>query len=47
MDIFNKQESKVRSYSNSFPVVFTKAQGSWLETETASVTWIFLPEQVL
>ncbi|OLQ85462.1 diaminobutyrate--2-oxoglutarate transaminase [Vibrio ponticus] len=33
MDIFNKQESKVRSYSNSFPVVFTKAQGSWLETE--------------
>ncbi|PSW65175.1 diaminobutyrate--2-oxoglutarate transaminase [Photobacterium leiognathi] len=33
MDIFKKQESKVRSYSNSFPVVFTKAKGSWLETE--------------
>jgi len=33
MDIFNKQESKVRSYSNSFPVVFTKAKGCWLETE--------------
>lgn len=33
MDIFNKQESKVRSYSNSFPVVFNKAQGCWLETE--------------
>ncbi|MCG7500131.1 diaminobutyrate--2-oxoglutarate transaminase [Vibrio sp. Of7-15] len=33
MDIFNKQESKVRSYSNSFPVVFRKAQGCWLETE--------------
>lgn len=33
MDIFNKQESKVRSYSNSFPVVFSKAKGCWLETE--------------
>ncbi|GAB2651773.1 diaminobutyrate--2-oxoglutarate transaminase [Vibrio panuliri] len=33
MDIFNKQESKVRSYSNSFPVVFKKAQGCWLETD--------------
>lgn len=33
MDIFNKQESKVRSYSNNFPVVFTKAKGCWLETE--------------
>ncbi|NVD06392.1 diaminobutyrate--2-oxoglutarate transaminase [Vibrio sp. JPW-9-11-11] len=33
MDIFKKQESKVRSYSNSFPVVFTKAKGCWLETE--------------
>ncbi|WP_305419376.1 diaminobutyrate--2-oxoglutarate transaminase [Photobacterium leiognathi] len=33
MDIFKKHESKVRSYSNSFPVVFTKAKGSWLETE--------------
>ncbi|MBA5763820.1 diaminobutyrate--2-oxoglutarate transaminase [Vibrio sp. 404] len=33
MDIFNKQESKVRSYSNSFPVVFQKAKGCWLETD--------------
>lgn len=33
MDIFKKKESKVRSYSNNFPVVFQKAQGSWLETE--------------
>ncbi|MGR5132073.1 diaminobutyrate--2-oxoglutarate transaminase [Vibrio alfacsensis] len=33
MDIFKKQESNVRSYSNSFPVVFRKAKGSWLETE--------------
>jgi diaminobutyrate-2-oxoglutarate transaminase len=33
MDIFNRQESKVRSYSNSFPVVFNKAKGCWLETE--------------
>ncbi|SON48524.1 diaminobutyrate--2-oxoglutarate transaminase [Vibrio tapetis] len=33
MDIFNKQESKVRSYSNSFPVVFAKAKGCWLETD--------------
>ncbi|MCK6264231.1 diaminobutyrate--2-oxoglutarate transaminase [Vibrio sp. ZSDE26] len=32
MDIFSKQESKVRSYSNSFPVVFNKAKGCWLET---------------
>ncbi|MGF1718471.1 diaminobutyrate--2-oxoglutarate transaminase [Vibrio kyushuensis] len=32
MDIFSKQESKVRSYSNSFPVVFKKAKGCWLET---------------
>ncbi|MGF1733848.1 diaminobutyrate--2-oxoglutarate transaminase [Photobacterium satsumensis] len=33
MDIFNKQESNVRSYSNSFPVVFRKAKGCWLETD--------------
>ncbi|MDN3679242.1 diaminobutyrate--2-oxoglutarate transaminase [Vibrio tapetis subsp. quintayensis] len=33
MDIFNKQESKVRSYSNSFPVMFAKAKGCWLETD--------------
>jgi diaminobutyrate-2-oxoglutarate transaminase len=32
MDIFHQKESKVRSYSNHFPVVFTKAKGSWLET---------------
>ena len=36
MDIFNKQESKVRSYSNNFPVVFNKAKGCWLETENGS-----------
>ncbi|WP_413110357.1 diaminobutyrate--2-oxoglutarate transaminase [Thaumasiovibrio sp. DFM-14] len=34
MNIFNKQESNVRSYSNNFPVVFTKAKGCWLETDT-------------
>nr|WP_086937604.1 diaminobutyrate--2-oxoglutarate transaminase [Thaumasiovibrio occultus] len=33
MDIFKKKESNVRSYSNSFPVVFEKAKGSWLETQ--------------
>lgn len=33
MDIFKKQESNVRSYSNSFPVIFRKAKGCWLETE--------------
>lgn len=33
MDIFHKQESKVRSYSNRFPVVFSHAKGSWLTTE--------------
>jgi diaminobutyrate-2-oxoglutarate transaminase len=33
MDIFKKQESNVRSYSNSFPVVFRSAKGCWLETE--------------
>lgn len=32
MDIFKKQESNVRSYSNSFPVVFQSAKGCWLET---------------
>ncbi|NAW58960.1 MULTISPECIES: diaminobutyrate--2-oxoglutarate transaminase [unclassified Vibrio] len=30
MDIFNQQESNVRSYANSFPTVFTSAKGSWL-----------------
>lgn len=34
MDIFNKLESNVRSYSNSFPVTFKKAKGCWLETES-------------
>ncbi|BCL72785.1 diaminobutyrate--2-oxoglutarate transaminase [Vibrio nigripulchritudo] len=33
MDIFKKKESRVRSYSNNFPVVFNKAYGCWLETE--------------
>ncbi len=33
MDIFINHESKVRSYSNSFPVVFKQAKGCWLETE--------------
>ncbi|WP_428775133.1 diaminobutyrate--2-oxoglutarate transaminase [Vibrio sp.] len=33
MNIFNQHESKVRSYCNSFPVVFSTAKGSWLETE--------------
>lgn len=33
MDIFNKQESNVKSYCNSFPVVFTAAKGVWLHTE--------------
>ena len=33
MDIFKKQESNVRSYSNSFPVTFAKSKGCWLETK--------------
>lgn len=33
MDIFNKQESNVKSYCNNFPVVFTSAKGCWLTTE--------------
>ncbi|MBA5684411.1 diaminobutyrate--2-oxoglutarate transaminase [Photobacterium damselae subsp. damselae] len=33
MNIFEKKESNVRSYSNNFPVVFHKAKGCWLETE--------------
>lgn len=33
MDIFNQQESNVRSYSNRFPVVFSRAKGSWLITQ--------------
>lgn len=42
MDIFNKQESNVRSYSNSFPVVFTRAKGSWLTTDTGDKYLDFL-----
>ncbi|KII76715.1 diaminobutyrate--2-oxoglutarate transaminase [Vibrio renipiscarius] len=34
MDIFNQYESKVRSYSNNFPVLFKKAKGCWLETDS-------------
>jgi len=42
MDIFDKQESNVRSYCNSFPVVFTKAKGCWLETESGDKYLDFL-----
>ncbi|MGF1689273.1 diaminobutyrate--2-oxoglutarate transaminase [Photobacterium japonica] len=42
MDIFNKKESKVRSYSNNFPVVFQKAKGCWLETESGDKYLDFL-----
>ncbi|KHA62111.1 diaminobutyrate--2-oxoglutarate aminotransferase [Vibrio variabilis] len=42
MDIFDKQESQVRSYCNSFPVVFTKAKGCWLETESGEKYLDFL-----
>ncbi|BCL73831.1 diaminobutyrate--2-oxoglutarate transaminase (plasmid) [Vibrio nigripulchritudo] len=42
MEIFKKQESKVRTYSNSFPVVFTKAKGCWLETESGDQYLDFL-----
>ncbi|MDV6014435.1 diaminobutyrate--2-oxoglutarate transaminase [Haloechinothrix sp. LS1_15] len=33
MSIFDKLESQVRSYSRGWPVVFNKAQGSWLYAE--------------
>lgn len=33
MSIFKKQESNVRSYCNSFPVIFRHAKGCWLETD--------------
>src|SRR5690606_27139788 len=33
VSIFEKLESEVRSYSRGWPVVFDKAQGSWLYTE--------------
>nr|AEJ36141.1 diaminobutyrate-2-oxoglutarate aminotransferase [Prauserella alba] len=33
MSIFEKLESQVRSYSRGWPVVFDKAQGSWIYTE--------------
>lgn len=42
MDIFDKKESQVRSYCNSFPVVFTKAKGCWLETESGKKYLDFL-----
>ncbi|WP_104400806.1 diaminobutyrate--2-oxoglutarate transaminase [Vibrio penaeicida] len=42
MDIFDKKESQVRSYCNSFPVVFTKAKGCWLETESGDKYLDFL-----
>ncbi|AUI88008.1 diaminobutyrate--2-oxoglutarate transaminase [Vibrio azureus] len=42
MDIFNQRESQVRSYCNSFPVVFTKAKGCWLETEAGEKYLDFL-----
>lgn len=42
MDIFDKKESQVRSYCNSFPVVFTKAKGCWLETESGEKYLDFL-----
>ncbi len=32
MNIFSQKESKVKSYSNHFPVVFAKAKGCWLYT---------------
>ncbi|GAA1199633.1 diaminobutyrate--2-oxoglutarate transaminase [Prauserella alba] len=33
MSIFEKLESEVRSYSRGWPVVFDKAQGSWIYSE--------------
>lgn len=42
MDIFDKQESQVRSYCNSFPVVFTRAKGCWLEAESGEKYLDFL-----
>ncbi|OZM70978.1 diaminobutyrate--2-oxoglutarate transaminase [Amycolatopsis antarctica] len=33
MSIFEKLESEVRSYSRGWPVVFDRAQGSWMHTE--------------
>ena len=42
MEIFKQKESQVRSYCNSFPVVFTKAQGVWLETENGDKYLDFL-----
>lgn len=32
-DVFDRMESEVRSYSRSWPVVFDRAQGSWLYAE--------------
>ena len=33
MDIFQTQESNVRTYSNRFPVIFSSAKGCWLRSE--------------
>ncbi|MGH3433865.1 MAG: aminotransferase class III-fold pyridoxal phosphate-dependent enzyme, partial [Thermocrispum sp.] len=33
MSIFEALESQVRSYSRGWPVVFDKAQGSWIYSE--------------
>ncbi|SHO55492.1 diaminobutyrate--2-oxoglutarate transaminase [Vibrio quintilis] len=42
MDIFHQKESKVRSYSNHFPVVFASAKGSWLKTDDGNKYLDFL-----
>jgi len=34
MSIFEELESQVRSYSRGWPVVFDRAQGSWLYDES-------------
>lgn len=42
MTIFDKQESKVRSYSNHFPIVFSQAKGSWIVSENGEQYLDFL-----
>ncbi|MQX90425.1 aminotransferase class III-fold pyridoxal phosphate-dependent enzyme, partial [Sinorhizobium meliloti] len=42
LSAFETLESKVRSYSRSFPVVFRKAAGALLEDEKGSVYIDFL-----
>ncbi|MFD4467255.1 aminotransferase class III-fold pyridoxal phosphate-dependent enzyme, partial [Rhodococcus sp. NPDC058505] len=32
--IFDQRESEVRSYSRSWPTVFTRARGTWIQDET-------------